>query len=287
MRQRGRDHASFSTLRACDHVLVNARARRISRGLRRFSRDSASDFDVLVIGRGPSGAAAVVLARGAWSSGPRDREEALSAREDLRRRAHAARRPPAARHGPRRTARGLPALRRAALDRARRHPRARLARASRLPVVRIRGPAPRARRDGRRAGGEGRRDDLAGRRGDRAGRRRRASGRRDGARQGLRPRSCRSGPATSWSPTAPTPASAGPSAPPATARSRWAWRFAAISRARSTTSRGSRAISTSATGMATICPGMGGYFRLVTARSTSGSACSRPSRAGRTSTRRT
>ena len=41
-------HASFSTLRACDHVLVNARAR----------SDSPDDFDVLVVGAGPSGAAA-------------------------------------------------------------------------------------------------------------------------------------------------------------------------------------------------------------------------------------
>ena len=45
-----------------------------------------------------------------------------------------------------------------------------------------------------------------------------------------------------------------------------AWRFAAISPARTTTSPGSRATSTSATATGTICPGMGGYFRLATAR---------------------
>ena len=55
-----------------------------------------------------------------------------------------------ARHGPRRPARRVPALRRAALDRPRRHARARVARAPRLPVLRLRGAAPRARRDGRR-----------------------------------------------------------------------------------------------------------------------------------------
>ena len=81
-----------------------------------------------------------------------------------------------------------------------------------------------------------------------------------------RRRPSRCGPATWSSPTAPTPASGGRSAPPATARTRWAWRFAAISPARSTTSPGSRATSTSATATATICPATGGYFRSATAR---------------------
>src|SRR4029077_1543735 len=41
-------HASFPTLRACDHVLVTARVPHEFRG----------DFDVLVVGAGPSGSAA-------------------------------------------------------------------------------------------------------------------------------------------------------------------------------------------------------------------------------------
>ena len=61
----------------------------------------------------------------------------------------------ARRHGPRRRARRLPALRRPAVDRARRDPRARLARPPRLPPVRLRRPPARARRDGRGPGGEG------------------------------------------------------------------------------------------------------------------------------------
>ena len=56
-----------------------------------------------------------------------------SPREDLRRRPHAPRRPPAPRHGSRRQLSRLAPLRRPALDRARRHPRARVARPSRLP----------------------------------------------------------------------------------------------------------------------------------------------------------
>ena len=81
---------------------------------------------------------------------------------------------------------------------------------------------------------------------------------------GRRPRRC--GPGTCWWPTARTPASAARSAPPATARTRWAWRCAATSRARSTTSRGSSPTSTSATSTATTCPATAGSSRWATAR---------------------
>ena len=62
-------------------------------------------FDVLVVGAGPSGAAAAywLATRGHRVAG--DREEALPAGEDVRRRPHAAGGPPAARHGSRRPAR--------------------------------------------------------------------------------------------------------------------------------------------------------------------------------------
>ena len=128
------------------------------------------------------------VARRPRPPGPRRREEALPAREDLRRRPHA--RGPSASSttsGLAEPARGVPALRRPALDRPRRHPRARVARAPRLPVVRLRGAPPRPRRDGRRAGGEGRRHPLARVRGGRPDRRGRAGhrrGRRTGGRAG-------------------------------------------------------------------------------------------------------
>ena len=161
-----------------------------------------------------------VLARRARAPRARRREEAVPAREDVRRRPHPAGGAPAPRHGPRRAARRLPALRRAAR---------RSATASTLelawpehPDFPSYGYVVRRRdldemvADARR---EGRRDALAG---DRGARRRSsrtalvagATVRRNDDRD--RPRRC--GPATSSSPTAPTPASAGRSAPPATAR---------------------------------------------------------------------
>ena len=93
----------------------------------------------------------------------------------------------------------------------------RLARAPRLPELRLRRAPPRPRRDGRGPGGEGRGDPLA-----RAPRRsspssraasspaRSSSDRRPAHRE-------RCGPGSWSSPTAPTPGSAGRSAPPATA----------------------------------------------------------------------
>ena len=102
---------------------------------------------------------------------------------------------------------------------------------SALPVLRLRRPAPRPRRDGRRTGGEGRRDALAGGRG---GRSRSSEGglvtRRDRCRARRMASRGRCGPGTWWSPTARTPASGGRSVPPATGRTRWAWRCAATSR---------------------------------------------------------
>ena len=135
-----------------------------------------------------------------------------------------------------------------------------LARAPRLPALRLRGAAPRPRRDGRRPGGEGRRHALAGHRGDRAARRGRPGhrgGRRAGKDSGttetVRARyvvvadgaNSRFGRALGTARDRTTP---------------WAWRFAATSPARSTTSPGSRATSTCATGTATTCPGYGWIF---------------------------
>ena len=102
--------------------------------------------------------------------------------------------------------------------------------------------------------------------------------------QGRRHAPRRCGPGTSWSPTARTRGSGGRSAPPATARIPWAWRCAATSRARSTTSRGSRAISTSATATATTCPGYGWIFPVGDGTVNVGVGLLSTFRAGRTST---
>ncbi len=98
-----------------------------------------------------------------------------------------------------------------------------------FPDLRLRRHPPRPRPDGRRAGREGGRRAVAGDRGHRARRRGRPGAGRRGQAQGRRARPRRCGPATSSSPTAPTPASAGPSAPPATEPTRWAWPSAATS----------------------------------------------------------
>ena len=260
-------------LGTCDHGVV--------------SDPADVQFDVLVVGAGPSGASAaywlatlghrvVVVDKKRF---PREKTcgDGLTPRAvrqlhdmGLADRAH-----------------GVPALRRPAFDRARHHARAGLAGSPRLPAVRLRRAAQRARRHGRPARGEGRRHAVAGDRGDRAAGRERAGHRGDRARQGRRDHPGGAGPLRDRRRRRQLAGSAGRSAPHATARTPWAWRFAAISPARSTTIPGSRAISTFGTAMGTICPDMGGYFRLATGRSTSGSGCSRRSRAGRTSTRAT
>ena len=162
---------------------------------------------------------------------------------------------------------GVPALRGPALDGPRHHARAALARAPRLPGLRLRGAAPGPRRDGGRPGGEGRGHALAGQRGASRPlvegglvtgatiRRARERGHRDGpgpVRRGRRRRQL--------------PVRAGARHLTGTARTRWAWRFAAISPVRTTTSPGSRATSTSGTATATTCPATGGSSRSATAR---------------------
>ena len=220
-------------------------------------------WDALVVGGGPAGAATGLLAGAGRAPGARGREEALPPREDVRRRAHAAGGAPARGHGTRAPVVGFTPLRRTAVDRARRHARARVAVAPRLPRLRLRRAPSRPRPHGRRrVRGRGRRgvDRRRGRRPAGGGR----SGRRRGGAATTVSRS-RCGPATWWSPTAPTPGSAGRSAAPATAPTRWAWRCGATSPARSTTSPGSRATSTCATATATTCPGTAGSSRWATA----------------------
>ena len=89
--------------------------------------------------------------------------------------------------------------------------------------------------------------------------------RRGGQGQGDRARHARSGPATSWWPTGPTPGSAGPSAPAATGPSPWAWPCAATTPRPDTTSRSSSPTSTSATARAAWCPATAGSSPWVTA----------------------
>ena len=110
----------------------------------------------------------------------------------------------------------------------------------------------------------GRRGGVVGCRSGRAGRRRWHGHGRGHPTRRREPGRCR--PATSWWPTAPTRASGARSARPATAPTRWAWRCGATSPARSTTSRGSRAISTCTTATATTCRATGGSSPWATAR---------------------
>ena len=183
---------------------------------------------------GPSGAAAAYWLATQRPSGPRRREEAVPAREDLRRRPHAAGGAPAPRHGARRPARRLPALRRPAVDRrtASRssspgptHPdfppygyvvrrreldemvAERAVKAGRHPVAGDRGDRRRSSRTALVTGAivhrQGHRRDRDGPGALRDRRRRRQLPVRPGARHRPRPH-----------------------------RTRWAWRFAAISRAR-------------------------------------------------------
>ena len=183
--------------------------------------------DVVVVGGGPVGLLLRLLAgRGRLGRG-RGREEALPAGQDLRRRAHPPRRAPAGRHGPRGRPGRVPpytGLRAHAFGQV---ARAALARAPALPLLRLHHHPPRPRRPGGRAGGQGR--------GHPAGRAprwsRRSSddgGRRPARSPAPRPLLCRrrwsrtrrrgadpraSRPATSWWPTGPTRGSAGCSAP--------------------------------------------------------------------------
>ena len=215
-------------------------------------------------GRGTLGRGRRALARRRRPPRPGRREEALPAREDVRRRSHAARRAPTARHGTRGAARAVPALRRAAVHRARRDPRAAVARPPGLPFLRIRGSAPRPRRDGGRARGEGRGDALAGGGGGRtAGRRRPGRRRRHPPRRDHRSRYGRS---TSWSPTAPT---RGSGARIGVVRDRTVPARHGdprlLRRARSTTSRGSRATSTCTTARAATSRATAGCSRWATA----------------------
>ena len=113
----------------------------------------------------------------------------------------------------------LPPLRRAAGRRPRHHPRAAVARRTRSTRPRLRGAPPRPRP----ARGRARRRAPAPR-SARAPRRVAPAPRATASSRGAvvkdketGRRRARSRPATWWSPTAPTPASAGPSAPPATA----------------------------------------------------------------------
>ena len=69
-----------------------------------------------------------------------------------------------------------------------------------------------------------------------------------------------SGPATSWSPTAPTRGSAGRWARPGAAATRWGWPSGATTGPPATTSRGSRATSTCATAEGDALPGYGWIF---------------------------
>src|SRR5437763_1405562 len=79
------------------------------------------------------------------------------------------------------------------------------------------------------------------------------------------PREKTCGPATWWWPTAPTPASDVRWVRRATAITRSAWPSGGTSSRPATTSRGSRAISTSATRRGTCCPATAGSSRSATA----------------------
>ena len=239
------------------HVIDGGRAQRPRGRVRRPRRR-----------RGPSGAAAGVLARRARPSRPRRREEALPAREDLRRRAHAAGGPPAPRHGARRAALASSSAS-TACGRSRHGVTLELAWPEHpdFPpygyVVRRRDLDEMVAERAVKAGA----DALAGDRGDRAGASRTASsparscsatdtGAVETVRARVRDRRRRR----------QLPVRPGPRHRPRPHATRSAWRSAAISPARSTTSRGSRATSTSATRTATTCPGTGGSSRWATAR---------------------
>ena len=126
-------------------------------------------FEVLVIGGGPAGAAAGVLAGPPRARRGRGRAQDVSAGEDLRRRADAEGRQAAPGHGPGRGADEVPPLRRTALHRAGPITGAALARAPGVPVVRLRGAPAGPRLDGGAERGGGRSHLVAGHRGHRAG----------------------------------------------------------------------------------------------------------------------
>ena len=187
---------------------------------------------------GPSGSSCAYWLAEAGLGRGAGREEALPPGEDLRRRAHPPFGPPARRHGARGGPGRGPPFRRPALLRLRDDPRPALARPPDLPALRLRDHPPRSRRDRRRAGGQGGGHRLAGGRGGRADPRGRAGRRRTAPTSAEAPPRCagavvkadgaparngRCGPATWWWPTGPTPASAGPWAPPGTAATPWGW----------------------------------------------------------------
>ena len=82
--------------------------------------------------------------------------------------------------------------------------------------------------------------------------------------------STRSGPATWWSPTGPTRASAGPSAPPGTGTIPWAWRCGATSARRATTSAFIESHLDIRDASGRWCPGYGWVFPLGDGRVNAG-----------------
>ena len=197
---------------------------------RRSTAMTAADrADVLVVGGGPAGAATAYWLAEAGHDVVVRREQDVPPGEDLRRRAHAPGRQAARRHGPRRRPRadyhrydGLRAVAHGITLELH------VARAPGLPRPRLRRAPPRPRPAGGRARRRSRAPTL--RQGTEAvapHRRGRPGGRRRGEGQGDRRHRRRSAPATWSSPTAPTPASAGPWARPATAATRRAWPSAA------------------------------------------------------------
>ena len=288
-RLRGRSPAAASPKPLCGLFLYHARWRRDTSEhqpfacaragealrSRRFVRDDATAWnaggrarDALVVGAGPAGAAAAY-----WLAERGHRVLVVEKKRFPREKTCGdGLTPRAVRQlhdmGLGRAARGVPALRRPALDRPTASPSS--CAWPEHPDFPSYGYVVR-RRDLDEmvadAGGEGRRDALAGHRGGRAAGRGRAgrparwsSARRAGSTETVRARyvvvadgaNSRFGRALGHRP--------GPLA------TRWAWRSAATSPARSTTSPGSRATSTSATGTATTCPGTAGSSRSATAR---------------------
>jgi hypothetical protein len=110
-------------------------------------------FDAVIVGAGPSGSACAYWLAQAGLVGLSDREEALPAREDLRRRAHPAIGLPTARDGSRRRrGREWPSFQGITGLRLRRVARDELARAPRLPQLRLHDHPLQPRRTRRGAG---------------------------------------------------------------------------------------------------------------------------------------
>ena len=232
----------------------------------------------------------LLAGRGGLGRGPGG-EEGVPPGEDLRGRPHPPVGPPDRRHGDRGGPGRGPPLPGPAGPRLREGPRPGLARAPELPLLRLRDHPPRPRRRSSTSGpprpgppcGRGPRRSspswrrsrpgrcpwaagIIGRRGrDRllrpgGGSALRASGRWSRTRRAGRPG--RSGPATWWWPTGPTPASAGPSARRGTgpAHGHGPARLLPLTRARP--SRSSSPTSTSGTTDGKVVPGYGWIFPL-------------------------